>query len=140
MNDLTVVLVQLKDAIESLQSRGHDLTPLEKLKLKALRLNLHAAQDTPVESTRMGTICPFPSSNAVAPDQLEQRLRALRALSVETRAETRLLLAEARTHVARGRSLCDAVRLASETYELGCTAISDALASKRREMPATAAT
>ncbi len=127
MNDLTGVLVKLKDAIESLQSREQDLTPLEKVKLKALRLNLHAAQDAPAEPARTGTIYPFPRSDALAPDRLEERLRALQALSIKTRAETKRLLAEAREHVARGRSLCDAVRLASECYEVGYNELSSAL-------------
>jgi hypothetical protein len=139
MHNVTFVLAKLQDAIKSLESREQDLTSLERLKLKALRLNLDAAQDVPAETaSRTGTICQFPRSDGLMADRLEEKLRALQTLSRQTRAETKRLLAEASTHVARGRSLCDAVRLAGEHAMSDGTALPDALAADRSLVTAAA--
>jgi hypothetical protein len=124
MNDLAVVLVKLQGAIESLQSREQDLTPIERLKLRALRLNLDVVQGSPTEMAQ------FPAEDEDTPDPLGEKLRLLRAISRETMNETRLLLAEAQSQIARGRSLCDAMRLAVERSELGCEQLAGA---KRRQ-------
>jgi hypothetical protein len=111
MNGQTVVLVTLKGAIESLLSREQDLTHLERLKLRSLRLNLDVVQGPPAE------IFQLPGRAETALDPLAAKLRSLQAMSRETLRETRLLLAEAQSHVKHGRSLCDSMRLAVERHE-----------------------
>jgi len=140
MNDLTVVLAKLTDAIESLQSRVQDLAPLEKLKLKALRLNLQAAQGCLTETSGTATIHAFPVKDRLATEPLEEKLRRLDAMSARTRAETRLLITEARQHIARSRTLQDAMLSIIQGSECVSEQASHSNLSRQSEAPAIVTT
>jgi hypothetical protein len=129
MNDLNVV-VTLKGAIQALEKRDEPLAPIEKIKLKALRLNLEAAQ----RAEGIGASCPQPQGRAL--DPLDARFRTLHALSVTALAEARSLLQDVRQQIARARSLTDEVRLALTRSEHTCATLNKTLAPIRYQAPA----
>ena len=138
MDDCSDIALTLNGAIESLQSREPGLTPLEKLKLKALRLNLHIVQGGSAEPVEIGAFSPRPASEDVTMVSLEARLSRLEAYGRATRAETRFLIGQARSHIAQGKALCDDIRRAIERNRLDCRRLSHAEARLSKDCDVSA--
>jgi hypothetical protein len=126
MNDLTLVTATLMDAVSALESRDTPLTPLEKVKLKALRLNLETALcATPVT---FGTPAHFvqPQHGHIA-DPLEERFRTVYAVSVRIHTEARSLVHEVSLQIARARALTNELRSGLARSERNCAMLSEIL-------------
>ena len=126
MNDLAFVTATLKGAVSALESREGPLTPLDRMKLKSLRLNLEAA----LRATPVTVDLPVPFAQQhhhhIA-DPLEERFRTLRAVSVMVQTEARSLVHEVRIHISRARALTNELRAGLANSERHCAELSETL-------------